>query len=56
LITDVYEGKLNQRTAGGLAPLMSLQSRAIEAASLEQRVENVEKQPVAKVAADGEST
>jgi len=42
LIADVYEGKLHPRIAAGLAPLMNLQLRAIEATELEQRVAKLE--------------
>lgn len=44
LISDVYEGKLNPRTAAGLAPLLQLQLRAIEKTDFEQRLANTEKQ------------
>jgi len=43
LIADVYAGKLNPRVAAGLAPLMNLQLRAIEATDLERRLANLEK-------------
>ena len=42
LIADVYAGKLNPRVAAGLAPLLNLQLRAVEATDLEQRLERVE--------------
>jgi hypothetical protein len=43
LIVEVYEGKIHPRIAAGLAPLMSLQLRAIETTNLERRLANVEK-------------
>ena len=43
LIADVYAGKMNPRVAAGLAPLISLQLRAIETSSLEHRLAMVEK-------------
>jgi hypothetical protein len=43
LIADVYSGKLQPRVAAGLAPLLNLQLRAIEATDLEQRVAKLEK-------------
>lgn len=43
LIADVYAGKLNPRVAAGLAPLMSLQLRTIEATDLERRLAKLEK-------------
>ena len=44
LIADVYAGKMNPRTAAGLAPLLNLQLRAIETTDLARRVAEVEKQ------------
>ena len=44
LIEDVYAGKMNPRTAAGLAPLLSLQLRAIETTDLARRLADVEKQ------------
>ncbi|MGA7167623.1 MAG: hypothetical protein WBX08_00625 [Candidatus Sulfotelmatobacter sp.] len=43
LIADVYAGKLNPRVAAGLAPLMNLQLRTIEATDLERRLTKLEK-------------
>ena len=43
LIDDVYSGKLHPRVASGLAPLLSLQLRAIETSDLERRIEALEK-------------
>jgi hypothetical protein len=43
LIADVHVGTLKPRIAAGIAPLMSLQLRAIETADLEQRLVRVEK-------------
>jgi hypothetical protein len=43
LVADVHAGKTHLRIAVGLAPLLSLQLRAIEATSLEQRVAELEK-------------
>ncbi|MCU1307814.1 MAG: hypothetical protein JWN45_2509 [Acidobacteriaceae bacterium] len=43
LIEDVYAGKLHPRIASGLAPLLSLQLRAIERSDLGQRVAKLEK-------------
>jgi len=46
LIADVYAGKVHPRIAAGLAPLLSLQMRAIEIteiANLERRVAELEK-------------
>jgi hypothetical protein len=43
LIADVYSGKLQPRIAAGLAPLLNLQMRAIEATDLEHRVAKLEK-------------
>jgi hypothetical protein len=42
LISDVYTGKLHPRVAAGLAPLLNLQLRALEA-DLERRIAKVEK-------------
>lgn len=44
LIAEVYTGKLHPRVAAGLAPLMNLQLRAIEATDLDLRVAKLEKQ------------
>jgi hypothetical protein len=44
LIADVYAGKLEPRIASGLAPLISLQLRAIEAADVDVRLAKIEKQ------------
>lgn len=46
LIADVYAGKTHPRIASGLAPLLSLQLRAIETTDLEQRIAKLEKRPV----------
>jgi len=43
LIEDVYSGKLQPRIASGLAPLLSLQLRAIETTDLERRLAKLEK-------------
>jgi hypothetical protein len=43
LIAEVYAGKIHPRIAAGLAPLMSLQLRAIETTNLERRVAELEK-------------
>ena len=43
LIADVYAGKLQPKVAAGLAPLMNLQLRAIEATNWEQRLAKLEK-------------
>jgi hypothetical protein len=43
LITDVYAGKIQPRVAAGLAPLLSLQLRAIETTDLERRLAKLEK-------------
>ena len=43
LIAEIYEGKIPPRIAASLAPLMSLQLRAIETTNLEQRLAKVEK-------------
>ena len=44
LINDVYDGKLNPRTAAGLAPLLQLQMRAIEKTDFEERLARAEKE------------
>ena len=44
VIADVLSGKLNPRVASSLAPLLSLQLRAIETSDLERRVAAVEEQ------------
>ena len=44
LIADVYVGKLSPRIAAGLAPLLNLQMRAIEARTdMERRIAELEK-------------
>jgi hypothetical protein len=43
LIADVYAGRLHPRVAGGLAPLLNLQMRAIETTDLERRLAKLEK-------------
>lgn len=43
LISEVYAGTLHPRVAAGLAPLLNLQLRALEATDLEQRIAKVEK-------------
>jgi Family of unknown function (DUF5763) len=43
LIVEVYAGKLHPRVATGLAPLINLQLRTIEATDLDRRLEKVEK-------------
>ncbi|SRR5579872_459435 len=42
LIAEVYAGTLHPRVAAGLAPLLNLQLRALEATDLEQRLSKVE--------------
>ena len=42
LIADVYAGKLHPRIAGGLAPLLQLQLRALDATDVEQRIAKLE--------------
>ena len=42
LIEDVYEGRVHPRIVAGLAPLMNLQIRAIEATNIEERVAKLE--------------
>jgi len=42
LIADVYSGKLHPKIAAGLAPLLNLQLRLVEATDLERRLERVE--------------
>jgi hypothetical protein len=42
LIAEVYAGRMNPRTAAGLAPLMNLQLRAIEQSSLQEPRTNIE--------------
>jgi Family of unknown function (DUF5763) len=44
LIADVYSGKVHPRIATGLAPLMHLQVRLLQATELEQRLAEVERQ------------
>jgi len=43
LIEDVYAGRLHPRVAGGLAPLLNLQMRAIETTDLERRLAKLER-------------
>ena len=43
LIADVYGGKVHPRIAAGLAPLLSMQLRAIETTDLERRLVQLEK-------------
>src|SRR5579862_8666258 len=43
LIADVYSGKLHPRVAAGLAPLLNLHLRALEATDLERRLAKVER-------------
>ena len=43
LITDAYWGRLDPRVAASLAPLLSLQLRAIATSALEERVAQLEK-------------
>jgi hypothetical protein len=43
LIADVYAGKIHPRIATGLAPLLSLQLRAIETTDLARRIVLLEK-------------
>ena len=42
LISEVHAGKLHPRVAAGLAPLLNLQLRALEATDLERRLKKVE--------------
>ena len=42
LDADVYEGKMNPKIAASLAPMLSLQLRAIETSDLERRLAAVE--------------
>ncbi len=51
LIANVYTGKLNPRVAAGLAPLLSLQLRTLEATDLERRLAKVERLLARKEAA-----
>lgn len=44
LIEDVYSGKLHPRIAAGLAPLLTLQLRAIQTTDLGRRLAKLEKQ------------
>jgi hypothetical protein len=44
LIADVYSGRVHPRIAAGLAPLMHLQVRLLQATELEQRLAEVERQ------------
>jgi hypothetical protein len=43
LIADVYAGKIQPRIASGLAPLLSLQLRAIDTTDIERRLAQLEK-------------
>lgn len=43
LITDVHAGKLHPKIATGLAPLLSLQLRAIQTTSIEERLAELER-------------
>ncbi len=43
LIADVYAGKLHPKIAGGLAPLLQLQLRALDATDVEQRIAKLER-------------
>ena len=43
LVADAYDGRIPLRIATGLAPLMSLQLRAIEATNFERRLAELEK-------------
>jgi hypothetical protein len=43
LISEVYAGKLPPRVAAGLAPLLNLQLRALEATDFDRRPAQVEK-------------
>lgn len=53
LIADLYTGKLQPRIGASLAPLMSLQLRAIEAADVDVRLARIEKQLAEKDKASG---
>ena len=55
LIADVYAGRLHPRVAAGLAPLLNLQLRTVEATDLERRLEQVEK-PLARAEAEDDRT
>ena len=43
LIAEVYAGRIHPRIASGLAPLLSLQLRAIDTTELERRLAKLEK-------------
>jgi hypothetical protein len=43
LVADVYAGKVHPRIASGLAPLLILQTRAIEMTDLQRRIAELEK-------------
>ncbi len=43
LVADVHAGKMNSRVAANLAPLLSLQLRAIETTDLERRLAKMER-------------
>ena len=43
VIAEVYAGELPPRVAAGLAPLLNLQLRALDATDLERRIAKVEK-------------
>ena len=47
LIADVYSGKLQPRVAAGLAPLLNLQLRAIEATDQDRRISRLEEMQTA---------
>jgi len=53
LIEDVYVGKLHPRIGSGLAPLLSLQLRAIETADHERRLEALEKRSAGAASEQG---
>lgn len=53
LIAEVYAGKVPPRVAAGLAPLLNLQLRVVEATDLERRLVKVEKLLAQAEAEDG---
>lgn len=53
LVAAVYSGKFHPRVASGLAPLLSLQLRAIETTDLERRIAELEKRLVMAETAAG---
>ena len=43
LVEDVYAGRIHPRIAAGMAPLLSLQLRAVEITDIERRLTKLEK-------------